>query len=108
MDLTALTNRQCEDEELTSDSPPSVTDVITKHFSELSQRRHTLEDSLGAEDESQKDPEAVEAVNCIVVEENIGESSTDAGGSAEGQENVQSGQDNKHASETEVWVHQEI
>lgn len=107
VDLTALTNRQCEDEERTSDSPPSVTDVITRHLLELGQRRHSLEDSQGAEDESQKDPEALEAVDCIVVEENIGESSTDAGGSVEEQEDVQSGQDNKHTSETEVWVHQE-
>lgn len=104
MDLTALTNRQCEDEERASDSPPSVTDVISK----LGQRRHTPEDSQGAEDVSQKDPGAIEAVDCIVVEENTGESSTDAEGSAEEQEDVQLGQDNKHASETEVWVHQEI
>lgn len=107
MDLTALTNHRCEDEERASDSPPSLTDVITKHLSELGQRRHTLEDSQGAEDESQKDPEAVEAADCIVVEENTGESSTDAEGSAEEQEDVKSGQDKKHASETEVWVHQE-
>lgn len=108
MDLTALTNRQCEDKERASDSPPSATDVIAEHLSELGQRRHTPEDSQGPEDESQEDPEAVEAVDCIVVEENIGESFTDAGGSAEEQEDVQSVQINRHASETEVWVHQEI
>lgn len=120
VDLTALTNHQCEDEERASDSPPSVTDITsvtegvtdvlcyTKHFSELGQRRHTLEDSQGAEDESQKDSEALEAVDCVVVEENTGESSTDAEGSAEEHEDVQSGQDNEHASETEAWVHQEI
>lgn len=107
VDLTALTDRHCEDEERASDSPPSVADVITKHLSELGQRRHSLEDSQGAEDESQKDPGATEAVDCILVEENTGESCTDAEGSAEEQEDVQSGQDDKHASETEVWVHQE-
>lgn len=84
VDLTTLDGHQCEDEGCERDSPHSVTDTSAANLPELSQRPDSPGDSQGSEDESHKDPEAVQAadVGCIVVEENVSASST-AGSSEE-------------------------
>ncbi|XP_075900907.1 coiled-coil domain-containing protein 149-like isoform X2 [Nelusetta ayraudi] len=85
VDLTTLDDHTCEDEGCESESPHPVTDMRTANLPELSQRRHPPGDSQGSEDESHEDPEAARAADpgCIVVEENVSTSSTDAAGSSE-------------------------
>lgn len=84
VDLTTLDDHRCEDEGCESDSPHSVTDTRTANLPELSQSRHPPGDSQESEDESHEDPEATRAADpgCIVVEENVSASSTDAAGSS--------------------------
>lgn len=85
VDLSTLDDHRREDEGCESNSPHSVTDMRTANLPELSQRRHPPGDSQGSEDESHEDPEAARAADpgCIVVEENVSTSSTDAAGSSE-------------------------
>lgn len=85
VDLTTLDDHRCEDERCESDSPHAAYDMRTADLPELSQRRDPPEDSPGSEDESHEDPEAARAADpgCIVVEENVSTSSTDAAGSSE-------------------------
>lgn len=75
VDLTSLDDHRCEDERC--DSTHTVTDVRTEKLPELSQRQKPPED---LEEESHEDPEAADP-GCIVVEEYVGTSSTDAAGS---------------------------
>lgn len=112
MDLMALISHRPKDEECLSDPPPTVPDVSTNRLSDLCHLQQTLENSRGAEDESDESPEAVEAAyaECFITEENtnISISFTAAASSAEEQEDVQSSQETELSDETDVCVHQGI